>query len=301
MRIEGLRRIAAGCLLLAGLGCAPQGALVCTAGPGRVLQGSDLPESSGAAWSRDDDAVFWTVNDGSEGILFAHDTTGAAVTRVETTGPRLRDVEDLATGPCGETTCLFLADTGDNLERRETVALHRVEEPALDRSEPVARTRFPFRYPDGPRDVEATFVTATGAVYLISKGRSAPPTVYRHPGPWIPDSVVTVELVQTLGTGAPSPRNQVTGATWVPGTDLVLVRTYASLIAYRLEGGRLTALPDGELSLGPLQEPQGEAVAAGGLDRVLLTSEGGPFRRESAMHLLGCELPTQSSGDTPAH
>ncbi len=285
-----------GLLLLAAGACAPTGSLVCTAGPGRTLQSSDVPESSGVAWSRDDPGVFWTVNDGRDGVLFAFDTTGAPLGRVETTGSRLWDVEDLASGPCGDAVCLFLADVGDNGERRETVAIERLEDPGLPAEGSAERVRFPIRYPDGPMDTEAIIVDGDGEVYLVSKGRSAPPTLYRHPGPWVPDSVVTLERVQALASRAPGTRDQVTGATWVPGTDLVLIRTYTRLTAWRLAGGGLEPVPNGEISLGPLQEPQGEAVAAAGIDRVLLTSEGGPFRDRSALHLLQCEAPPDSAG-----
>jgi len=289
-------------LVLAVATCAPAGNLVCTAGPGRTLQSPDVPESSGAAWSRDDPAVFWTMNDGRDGVLFAFDTTGAPVGRVETTGSRLRDVEDLASGPCGDAVCLFLADIGDNRERRRTVSIYRLEEPNLPAQGSAVRVRFPARYPDGPVDAEAIIVDGSGDVYLISKGRSGPSTLYRHPGPWIPDSLVTLERVQVLGgSGAAGTQDQITGATWVPGSDLVLIRTYTRLTAWRLTEEGLEPVPDGALSLVSLLESQGEAVAAASLDRVLLTSESGPFRDRSGMHLLRCETPTDSTRAAPGN
>ena len=293
------RPLFVGLFLVAAGACSPTGSLHCIAGRGRTLQSPDVPESSGAAWSRDDPGVFWTMNDGRDGVLFAFDTTGAPVGRVETTGARLRDVEDLASGPCGDTVCLFLADVGDNRERRRTVAIYRLEDPGVQAEGSAARVRFPVRYPDGPVDAEAIIVDGSGEVYLITKGRSSPPTLYRHPGPWLPDSVVTLERVQALRDGTPGTRDQVTGATWVPGTDLVLIRTYSRLSAWRLRAGGLEPVPDGDLSLGSLLESQGEAVAAAGMDRVLLTSEGGPFRDRSGMHLLRCETPLDPGATVP--
>lgn len=281
-------------LLVAALpGCAPTGGnLVCSAGPGRTLAPEELDESSGATWSRSDPALLWTVNDGPDGTLFLVDTAGAEVRRFETEGGRrLRDVEALASGACGDDWCVYLGDTGDNGERRKTVALLRVREPGPDEEAgPLEREAFRIRYPDGPRDVEAMFIHPELGIHLVSKGRSGPPTVYRYPGVPTADSVVTMIRIQTLGSGARSRRDMVTGATWVPGTDRVLIRTYSELEAFRLVDGRLEPIPEGVLSLGPLQEPQGEAVAAHRDGRVVTTTEGGPFRARSALHLLRCEI-----------
>jgi hypothetical protein len=265
---------------------------VCSAGPGRTLAPEELDESSGVTWNRWDSSLLWTVNDGPDGTLFLVDTAGAEVRRFSTEGGRrLRDVETLASGACGEEWCIYLGDLGDNGERRRTVAILRVREPGPDDGDaPLEREAFRIRYPDGPKDVEAMFIHPELGIHLVSKGRSGPPTVYRYPGIPTPDSVVTMERIQTLGTGARSRRDMVTGATWVPGTDRVLVRTYSELTAFRMVEGRLEPIPGGVLSLGPLQEPQGEAVAAHADGRVVTTTEGGPFRDRSALHLLRCEV-----------
>ena len=82
------------------------------------------------AWSHHEPSVIWTVNDGPDGTLYALDSLGAQVGRFPTDGGRrLRDVEAMAAGPCGEEQCLYIGDTGDNGERRNTVAILRVREP----------------------------------------------------------------------------------------------------------------------------------------------------------------------------
>jgi hypothetical protein len=256
------------------------------------MEPEELDESSGAAWSRLDPAVLWTVNDDPDGTLFALDTMGVEVGRFPTDGGRrLRDVEAMASGLCEEEWCLYIGDTGDNGESRNTVAIHRVREPdPASESVELEREAFRIRYPDGPQDVEAMFIVPGRGLYLVGKGRSKAPTVYRYPGEFTSDSTVTMERVQALGTGRRSRRDMVTGATWVPGTDRVLIRTYSELEAYRFVGDRLQPVPDGVLSLGPLQEPQGEAVAADETGRVVLTTEAGPFRDRSALHVLRCEV-----------
>lgn len=278
----------AGLLAVATLGCAPAANLLCLPGEERALPVA-IPETSGVVWSSGDPAVFWTVNDGPEGVLFAVDTTGAEVGRVETVGSPLRDVEELSAGDCGTGRCLYLADVGDNQEQRDVVAIHRLPEPVPDQGS-AERTAFPFRYPDGPRDVEAVFVLPGEEVFLVSKGRTGPPTLYRYPPPLRADSVVVVERLHPLGSGRPSPQDRVTGAAAVPESDMVLVRSYGDLRLYRMAGDRLLPVDDGAISLGSLLEPQGEAVAADAAGRILLTSEAGPFRGRSGMRLLRCEL-----------
>ncbi|MDT8340108.1 MAG: hypothetical protein RQ751_01230 [Longimicrobiales bacterium] len=271
-------------------GCATGAAtLSCLAGETRALPGA-LDESSGAAWSGRDGGVFWTVNDGGQGDLFAVDTTGALLARIETEGSRLRDVEDLAGAPCPPGYCLYLADTGDNDERRDQVALHRLAEPDLD-DDQVERTAFPMRFPDGPRDVEALIVLPGERVFLVTKGRAHPPTVYRYPGPLTADSVRTLEALSVIGRGPSTFMGRITGASHVPGTaDQVLIRSYESLTLYRLSDAGLESLPGSRLSLTSLEEAQGEAVAADGSGRVLLTSEAGPLAARGTFRILRCQI-----------
>lgn len=287
-----LASIAASVLLA---GCSATASLACMAGPGRAVP-EDVPETSGAAWSRRDPGLFWTVNDGPEGILYAVDTLGALRARIPTEGRRLVDVEDLAGGDCGPSYCLYLADTGDNDERRAVVTIYRVEEPALEGG-PVSRTAFPVRFPDGPRDVEALMVFPGEQLYLVSKGRSEAPTLYRYPGTLVADTVVVLERLNSMGLGPASFSGRITGATWIPGTtELALIRSYQSLYLYRVMPEGLSGVPGGELTLRHLQEAQGEAVAADGLGRVILTSEAGPLGTRATFRMLRCEI---ASDQTP--
>jgi hypothetical protein len=255
-----------------------------------------VDESSGAAWSGRRPDVFWTVNDGSEGVLYAVDTTGALLGRVETTGFRLLDVEALAGGPCGGEYCLYLADTGDNQERRDQIAVHRLREPEV----PVTSARrlaFPARFPDGARDVEALFVLPGERVYLLSKGRSVPPTLYRYPGPLRPDSVVVLEAVGTIGRRPATFTGRITGATGMAGADdLVLVRSYESMELMQVGRDGIDPVPRSRLDLRFLQEAQGEAVAARDDGRVVLTSEAGPLTSRGSFRILDCRTTV---GRTP--
>ncbi len=85
-----------------------------------TLRDRDLRESSGVAVSHRDPGVLWSINDsGNPATLFATDTLGRPLAAIAVTGAENVDWEAIAAGPCGTAgTCLYIADTGDNRERR---------------------------------------------------------------------------------------------------------------------------------------------------------------------------------------
>jgi hypothetical protein len=250
-----------------------------------VLLPDALQETSGIAVSAGDSDVLWTHNDGGPEI-FAIDRQGRVLAR-HALSLEPNDLEDMAAATCaGEVPCLYLADTGDNGERREVVRVLRAPEPVVGTPETVRLEVFPVRFPDGPRDTEAIFVLPNERVHLVSKGRSHPVTVYRYPGPLRPDTVV-LEEVQQLTGGAQPLLDQVTGASASPA-GTVAIRTYQSLRFYGVSGDTLVPFRDGVVNLRPLEEIQGEGVSLSGDGRVLLTAEGGPLGGPAALSELRC-------------
>ncbi|MEC9356006.1 MAG: hypothetical protein VX507_07180, partial [Gemmatimonadota bacterium] len=181
----------------------------------------ELEETSGVTVSLSQPDVFWTHNDDGS-VLTAMNSVGEIISRIRIR-PSLTDWEDIATSSCaGGKSCLYLADTGDNLERRSAgeVSIRRLEEPDLDSPNfrvtlnqqiPELDTDvFPVRLPDGPRDIEALLVLPGEDIYVSTKGRNGPVAIYRYPPPLRPDTV-TLELVQELSPGARVIPRQVTG------------------------------------------------------------------------------------------
>jgi hypothetical protein len=304
--IRAARAAALVCLALLALAPGPGSGQVlrCQPSEERALD-RRLPESSGAAWSGTRADVFWTVNDGRDGELFAVDTLGRTVAVVDTDGPRLQDVEALAAGPCPSGRCIYLADTGDNAERRDEVAIHRIPEPDLSGTRgaggviefaDVERDVFRFRYPGGPVDVEGFFILPGDGLYLVAKGRRAAPAVFRYPEPLRPDETVTLEVVGRLGDGPASFTGRYTGAAAIPDLPgFALIRSYEALEMIRIRDGRAERVPGSRLNLRPLGEPQGEAVAVAEGGMVVLTSEEGPFSRRAEMRILRCTFDPPES------
>lgn len=264
---------------------------------------AELAETSGLAASRRHPGVFWTHNDsGGEPVLYAVDANGTLLGRVRVAGATLTDWEDLALGPCpaGAGRCLYIGDIGDNAEVRDRIVIYLVPEPSPRDTVTARAQRIEVRYPDGARDAEALFVTPAGEVYIVTKGRSGPPALYRVPrGVALApgegqeaSTVLELEAVQTLGTARPLLPDMVTGADMTPDGRRVVIRTYAALRFYRLEAGRLEPERDPPtVNLRPLEEPQGEAVAVAENGVIVLTSEAGMARGPASLATLRCHLP----------
>jgi hypothetical protein len=257
-----------------------------------------LSESSGIAVSRRLDGTLWTHNDsGDDAVLYATDLRGTDLGMVRVRGATAVDWEDLALGPCpdAESACLFIGDVGDNFETRAAVDLFVLREPdtlpdstaVLPLTVPARRIR--VRYEEGPQDVEAIAVTRSGAVLLITKGRSGPVSLYRIPRTALLGDSVTVQRERTLDiVPQRSFGRQVTGAAVSPDGTLLVLRTYTELMFYHLDGAeRLTKA--GTCWLGP-REPQGEAVDFLDDNALVLTSEAA-FGLPARISRVRCPLP----------
>lgn len=281
------------------MGCGP----VATAGPGcrpvssGIVFPDELRESSGVAVSLRHPGTFWTHNDDGS-VLYAVDREGSITARFPLADD-LRDWEDLAVSTCPEDgSCLYLADLGDNDEQRPAggILLRRIPEPdptgsgaEVDADGRLRTESFPLRLPDGPRDIEALLVLPGERVYVVTKGRNHPVTVYRYPPPLRPDTV-TLEEVQRLTSRAQILPRQVTGGAVDPRGAVLALRTYESLQFYRMDGDTLAAIDGALVNLRTLQEGQGEAVGIGLDGLVVLTSEGGPVGGPASMTVMRCDL-----------
>jgi len=264
------------------------------------FQSPRVTESSGVAVSRAHRGTLWTHNDSGEGpYLFATDLHGADRGAIRVSGARAVDWEDIALGPCPITgrqgACLYVGDTGDNLERRRSVTVYAVPEPdppgspADTQRVTAAALALNLRYPDGSHDVEAMYVSPRDtAVYLISKGRGGTIRLYRAArAAWQSPQPVTVQLVQTLPI-VPKARagRRVTDAAIRPDAALVAVRTYNEIYFFTPgPGGRLT--PSGQPCALDRLGRVGEGIAFLDNATLVITSEGNPLG-PGTIHTVRC-------------
>ncbi|MGH7448796.1 MAG: hypothetical protein ACRELT_14595, partial [Longimicrobiales bacterium] len=249
-----------------------------------------LDEASGLAVSRRDPAVIWVHND-SEGLamLYAIDRTGRLLAEIAL--PRAGaqfDWEDIAMGPCPAGDCLFIGDIGDNRHNRDDRAILRITEPRIADTHGIIIDRYPIRYPDGAEDAEAVFVMPDSSVYIVTKGRRHPVTLYRYPAPLRAGERVTLQRVQQLSDGIVQLPDLVTAADASADGRRIAIRTYSSLMLYRFDGDTLIATFTRAFDLTGLAEPQGEGVAFAGSDTLLLATEMGPFRAQPFLSRVRC-------------
>jgi len=206
-----------------------------------------ITESSGLVVSASHADLAYTINDsGNDPIVFAvRISTGEVVGTTTVAGGALVDTEALALDTDG---VLWIADTGDNLEQRDDVALYTIDEPG-EGDHSVTATRYPLSYPDGPRDVEALAIDpATGSRYLLTKGFLGG-TVLRLPERLSTSSPnVPVDLDVELPL-------MVTDATVTPDGAFALVRTYIAVHVVDLSDWTV------DRSIAVRMQPQGETIA----------------------------------------
>jgi hypothetical protein len=239
------------------------------------FQHQRLTESSALATSATQKDILWTLNDSDNPAeLFAIDTLGRdrGVVRVE--GAENVDWEAMARAHCGNADCLYVADVGDNRERRTSVRIYRIREP-LAGSDSVARPNaiLTVTYPDKPHNVEAILVTAAQDVYLITKTSAEGPIVFRVPGSAWSRTDVQAQRIQTLSIPSNQAGSfQVTDAS-LREDGLVAVRTYRYIYFFRFEGTRFTPVSDGFRCDARGLELQGEGIAWLNGDTLATSSE----------------------------
>ena len=245
---------------------------------------ASLPEASGIAPSRRTPGLLWAINDSSPAVLLAINDTGETRSRMQVSGATVTDWEDLSIAPCDGGDCLFIADIGDNDEKRSTIRLYRIPEPAATDTVTRPADVFDARYPDSPHDAEAMFITSDQTVYILTKDTPAA-TLYRFPR-------LETGKVLTLERAAAIPMARTTGADVSHDGVWIAIRTNAEVAFYRTR-----ALLEGDVepaAIVPLEEygePQGEGVAFGGGDTVYLAGEGGKQGVPGTLFQLKCTVP----------
>ncbi len=229
-----------------------------------------VPEASGLAASVRNPGVWWLLDDGPATQVWALTATGETIGAVVLDGFRARDAEDLAVAPCGpaaQETCVYVADIGDNLARRDRVRIARFPEPDLAggvSEDPVAVAVAAFTYPDLPVDAEALLVGQDGVPLIVTKENGAARLLA---APAFADGT----LVDLGPAGVPPPRRPalsrivgdvVTAGDGRPGR--VLLRTYDHVVEYVApdSGAPLSTFPSWPVREVPAPvEPQSEAIA----------------------------------------
>lgn len=132
------------------------------------IEAADITESSGLVASRKYPGVFWTHTDsGGKPVLCAMTREGKTIGEFTVDAANI-DWEDLAIDDAGR---LYIADTGNNGQRRTEVYVYQLDEPNPHGKPHHAlkvAARYRLLYPAKPFDCESLFVWK-GKGYLVSK------------------------------------------------------------------------------------------------------------------------------------
>lgn len=239
-----------------------------------TIRDSRITESSGLATDSGNQR-YWTVNDsGDDGVAYALDDSGT-VTGTLTFRAQPTDVEAVA----WHQGRLFVADIGDNKERRDFVTVY-VFDDAAPADAPVIYKAYDFAYPDGPHDAETLLVDGDGRLFLVTKGAKG--GIYAAPRSPQRQGINELERVGD----APA---YVTDGTVLPDGRIAL-RTYVSVEVLDPSSYEVTAR-----ATTPAQK-QGESITTTfDGDALLIGSEG---KRSTVLRI---DVPTTlGDGPTPA-
>lgn len=221
-----------------------------------------IQEASGLAISPDHEDLAYTINDSNNSptVYAVQISTGSVVGTTTVSGGTLLDTEAIGIDGDG---VLWIADTGDNRERRTDAALYAIPEPGPGAHRTTAR-RYPITYENGPANVEALLIDpSTGAKSLVSKSLLGNGTVYALPRTLSDRSANRATVVNQE---APS---LVTDGTTTADGRFALLRSYTA--AYVVDIATWRSVSSEQLP----SQPQGESIAIEQQGRsFLIGSEG---------------------------
>ncbi|RZS30575.1 hypothetical protein EV193_11696 [Herbihabitans rhizosphaerae] len=213
------------------------------------------------------------------------------------------DVEDMARAQDGT---FWLADTGDNDEKRPNVAL-------ISLTPQGKTTVYRLTYPDGPHDTEALLLGRDGVPYLVTKDKLGSSNVYRPagrlaaPGPTPLQHVGALKISSTDTRGGPVPGMfgsiMITGGAVSADGKVVALRTYTDAYLYAAPDGDIAeALRRSPVRVPLPDEPQGEAIAFEPDGALVSASEGTgqPVRVISGAADLANQKAPTANGEAPA-
>ena len=218
-----------------------------------------LEEVSGlVASQRYPNRLYVHTDSGGESAVFVLDTLGNELGRLELTGLKNRDWEDIAIGPGPNgNSYIYVAEIGDNEAKHEEIYLYRFAEPELLQAIPSAAIdQVKLQFPGGPKDAETLLADPiSGYLFLVSK-REPKNALYQIPATAFEKGSATLEKVHEFDFNS-----SVAGDISKDGSQ-ILIKTYLAVFYWkRTEKQSLVeALKVAPMRLPYVPEPQGEAI-----------------------------------------
>ena len=255
-----------------------------------------LPEASGLTHSKLHPHVLWSHNDsGDEAKLVALSNQGEILGELYLKY-EAEDLEDISSSNCPHRSgyCIWLADTGDNRLSREYLNILILVEPATGLPFEPFEYRFddrpsqlwnlPVILENGPADIEAIAAHQSGnKLWLFEKTENPLARIWlldintRVIGTYLQqlseeskNPIIAQELITFSAPGIAIEKGKmITAADLSPAGDRLLLRVYTGMYEYLFDTPyqlqELSSKEPNLITLGPLSEPQGEALTYGWL------------------------------------
>jgi len=252
-----------------------------------------IVEPSGLAASRLTPGVLYVHNEDTPAVVAISTANASTLGTFDVANVTPADWEDVATGPCPAGKCIFMEDIGRSSANfptpPSTFAVYRMPEPNIgagQTSGSLTAEKFPFQYPDSPKDAEALLVhPTTGDIYIITKSSRGASKVYKFPQPLpAPDTMSTLLFVSNLQLPTTTDPNfaSATGGAIHPCANRFLLRTYRVVYEFRAPAGGAfeTAFAAPPVALTDTVEGQGEAIEyeATGASYFTMSESPSPFK-----------------------
>jgi hypothetical protein len=218
-----------------------------------------LEEVSGLVAShRYPNRLYVHTDSGGESAVFVLDTLGNELGRLDLSGLKNRDWEDIAIGPGPNgSSYIYVAEIGDNEAKYEEIYLYRFAEPELLQAIPsTAIDQVILQYPGGPKDSETLLADPiTGTLFLVSK-REPKNALYQVPATAFEKVSAMLEKVLEFDFNS-----SVAGDISKDGSQ-ILIKTYLAVFYWKRTDKQslVEALKAVPMRLPYVPEPQGEAI-----------------------------------------
>ncbi|MFP2906463.1 cell wall anchor protein [Pyxidicoccus sp. 3LFB2] len=253
-----------------------------------------IVEPSGLAASRLTPGVLYVHNEDTTAIVAISTANASTLGTFNVANVTPADWEDVATGPCPAGKCIFMGDIGRSSANfptpPSTFAVYRIPEPNIgagQTSGSLTAEKFPFQYPDSPKDAETIMVhPTTGDIYVITKSGTGLSKVYKFPTPLpAPNTMSTLVFVANIQLPTSTTDvwyGQATAGAIHPCANRFLLRTYRHVYEFRAPTGGAfeTAFTATPVALTDTVEGQGEALEyeANGASYFTMSESPSPFR-----------------------
>ncbi len=131
-------------------------------------------EASGLETSRLYPGRLYHINDsGDKARVYVTDDKGQKARSISIQDFNPKDTEDLSLGACpiGKSSCLYVADIGDNRKARSSVQIAIIDEINIEGKSVRPMNILTLTYPEGAQNAESMAIHPSGDIFIITKAK----------------------------------------------------------------------------------------------------------------------------------